>query len=115
MNIHIVDSALIARGRQSFRSCVLQYLGNDNPCRESGVGMIPGAIVAAIEMGIVSPEGIAKTVGRVTRCWDTTVGEVLETLEDPRVEGRLWAWCDRSQRYHLVDNTNRKPITIMTN
>jgi hypothetical protein len=115
MNIHIIDTALVARGRSAFRSCVRQYLGQEDADRERGFGMIPGAIVAAIEMGIVIPREIAKTVARVTRCRDTTVAEVLEALGAPWVEDRLWAYDEADERYYLVGDERGKLISIMTN
>jgi hypothetical protein len=119
MNIYVIDEALVDQGRAAFSKGARQYLcGSAVPgyqvakARKGGIQIVPGAIVAALELGLRTEEEIVPTVAKISRCWPTTVSAILETLAEDRVADRLWAQ-NPDGTYRVTRNAKFKPFTIM--
>ncbi len=98
MNICILNSSLIEKGRQSYRAAILQYLGNSEYGRSGGPEYVPGSVVAIIESGIVDEDELVSVAAKVTRCKKSTVLEILENLSG--TDDLLWS-KNRMGRYYL--------------
>ncbi len=113
MQIITVDNQLIEAGRASFESCLRQYLSYGDTERTSGIKVIPGAIVAALEAGLTRSRDIIRAAARVSRCRGNTVYQVLTELGAPSFKNRLWERY-HEDRYRLVHKENRDAFLIMT-
>lgn len=104
MQIHTITPVLIDQGRAVFelgKSCGLA----------KGFSIVPGAIIAAIENGLVTAPDIERTVSLYSRCRATTVATVLESLSTNVNSHGLWGQrADGS--FHLVDQPV-VPFTIL--
>lgn len=119
MNIFTVTDELINNGRQAFSAGVRQYLGGpglpfyeEDMGRETGVAVVPGAIVAALEFGVCYDQEIIPMVSRVSRCRWSTVSTILEALSEETVPDRLWA-RDENGMCELVQSDGRKPFSVI--
>lgn len=119
MQILTIDAELVARGRAAFSAGTRQYLcGREVPGyakslrRGGGVAVVPGAIVAAIELGLCTSDEIVPTVARVSRCRKSTVSTILNELATDRVTDQLWA-VKPDGTYRLVRTVDPKPFTLI--
>jgi hypothetical protein len=95
--IHITDQ-LLAAGRSAFEKYSLAMIaGPEAPSfeaafdRQTGLTVVPGAIMACLERGITRELDIICAVARISRCRRVTVEAVLRGLtgSDPAVH--LWS------------------------
>ena len=119
MNIFTVNEELINNGRQAFSAGVRQYLGGpslpfyeEDMGRDTGVAVVPGAIVAALEFGVRLDQEIIPMVSRVSRCRCSTVSTILEALSEETVPDRLWE-RDENGVCQLIRNDGRKPFSVI--
>ena len=120
MQIFTLNQALIDHGRAAFELSSLQFLSGPNASvnradrwRGGGIGIVPGAIVAAIDRGLTTPEAIVPAIARLSRCRDSTVITLLETLGRDDVPDRLWS-LGADGSYALTDRAVWQPITVVT-
>lgn len=120
MYVFTVTEALINKGKEAFAAGVRQYLGGPNSPfyedelgRDSGVAVVPGAIVAALESGAAHEEEIIPMVTRVSRCRWSTVATILEALSKETIPDRLWAQAENG-RFELVQNGERNSFSVIT-
>jgi hypothetical protein len=120
MQIFTIDQHLIDRGRVAFHLAALQFMCGPNSSvytagrrRLGGLAVVPGAVVAAIEMGLNTTEEIVPAVARATRCWPSTITAVLEGLGKDGVPDRLWA-SNANGTFRLIDHAAITPFTVMT-
>jgi hypothetical protein len=71
--------------------------------RATGLGVVPGAILACIEQGIISEDEIVNAVSRASRCRRSTVRSVLAAITGGEPE-RFMCKCDPQGRYQLHDS-----------
>jgi hypothetical protein len=112
MPIYTLNPSTVAHGVEAFRDSIRQYLGSACIGRNDGAAVIPGAIAATIRAGITDERDIINIVTRVSRCREPKVSDILHSLADDRIAGRLWAH-HRTGAFHARGNLNRTPAAFM--
>lgn len=109
MHIIHLDDKSIAAGKAAFslyRAAVMCGPSADiydpGMWRDTGIAIIPGAILACIAQGMTTKDEIVSAVARVSRCKRTTVETVLGALTGADPERNLWGL--RDQRYYDLRN-----------
>lgn len=111
MQVMLFNQETITAGRQSFTAGMYEAAVRTRRercvARSKGVQAVPGAIVAALEMGLTFANNIVPAVSRVTGCRRSTVRTVLETLGGESFADRLWKPSDKAGYYRLLRVTPR--------
>jgi len=109
--IHITD-ATIAAGKaafQSYRTACLCGPSADIYAqglrRQTGLAVIPGAIVACIEQGMTTEDEILNGVARLSLCRRSTVRSVLVGLSGDDPERNLWC-ADKNGTFKRLGRSN---------
>lgn len=111
MKIIHLDGEALKAGRSAFNdymaamvcgpSSDIYYCGTS---RDTGLNVIPGAIAACIEQGLIGEDAIVRAVARVSRCTRSTVLEVLYALCGTHQGRHLWSQ-DSSGDFHTVPDS----------
>ena len=120
MQVLTINQGVVDSGRTAYHLAALQFMCGPNSSvytagkrRLGGLPVVPGAIVAAIEMGFTTSYEIVPAVARATRCWETTIHSVLEELGSDAVPDRLWSIMPNGT-YRLTDRLSMMPFTVFT-
>ncbi len=75
--------------------------------RQTGLTIVPGAIVACIKNGMMTEDEIVNAVARLSRCKRSTVQKVLVGLSGEDPEHYLWC-CDQRGDFRLIAHGRAK-------
>jgi hypothetical protein len=107
MQIIPLNQEALDEGRAAFRGYLAAQLCGrysmvyeDGLARATGPRILPGAICACIEQGIMTEAEIVHAVARVSRCWHSTVDLVLNELTGADPEVHLWGIEDGNFYVH---------------
>jgi hypothetical protein len=105
--IHLTD-ATIAAGKSAFNSYRAAVMCGPSAAayvpglrRQTGLAVMPGAILACIEQGMITEDEILNGVARLSRCRRSMVLSVLIGLRGGDPEVHLWR-ADRTGNYHVL-------------
>lgn len=119
MEIITLTRDAVDRGRVAFHLAALQFMCGPNASpystvkrRKGGLPVVPGAIVAAIEMGFTTPFEIVPAVARATRCLESTIVSVLEGLGSDEIPDRIWS-ANPNGSYRLMEPSALTPFTVL--
>jgi hypothetical protein len=108
MHIIHLTAATIAAGKSAFNSYRAAVMCGPSAAayvpglrRQTGLVVVPGAILACIEQGMVTEDEILNGVARVSRCSRSTVLSVLIKLSGVDPEVHLWR-ADRNGNYRAL-------------
>lgn len=109
MNIIKLDTVTLDKGKSAFalycagRTCgETSAIYADAAQRETGLKVIPGAIIACIERGMNSADEIINAVARTSRCKRSTVTSILDGLNGDDPSQHLWRRQD--DRFDVLPN-----------
>lgn len=98
MNIIHLDTETLKEGKSAFNDYMAAVVCGpsakiywDGMTRGTGLEVVPGAIVACIERGLVGEDEIVNAAARVSRCTRSTVLYVLYALCGTDPERDLWS------------------------
>jgi hypothetical protein len=121
MNIFTITEQTIVRGKASFEtymSAVVCGPGtwayDAKPMRETGVELVPGAIVGCIEAQIDANDNIVGAVARITKCRRSTVRACLKALTGENPREHLWYVHESRLKLHRrpVSETRTPPVLL---
>lgn len=108
MHIIYLTAATIAAGKSAFNSYRAAVMCGPSAAayipglrRQTGLVVVPGAILACIEQGMVTEDEILNGVARLSRCRRSTVLSVLIQLSGGDPDIHLWR-ADRAGNYHAL-------------
>jgi hypothetical protein len=118
MQIMTINQTVVDYGRTAYHLAALQFMCGPKSsvylsgrCRRGGLAVVPGAIVAAIEMGFTTSFEIVPAVARATRCWESTIKTILDELGRDDIPDRLWS-ANPNGTYSLTDRPAAMPFTV---
>ena len=80
-------------------------------CRRTGLSVVPGAIIACIEQGMIEENEIVNAVARVSLCRRSTVSDVLFALCGTDPDLNLWSATGRGD--FEANNTSRANVILI--
>ncbi len=98
MNIIHLDTETLKAGKSAFNEYMAAVVCGpsakiyyDGMIRATGLEVVPGAILACMEQGLVGEDEIVNAAARVSRCTRSTVLSVLYTLCGTDAGRHLWS------------------------
>ena len=108
--IHLTD-ATVESGKSAFNSYRAAVICGPSANayvpglrRQTGLAVVPGAICACIEQGMITEDEIVNGVARLSRCRRSTVLSVLVELSGDDPQRHLWR-VDRAGKFHTLSRS----------
>lgn len=118
MNIIKLDTATLDMGKATLalycagRTCGdTSAIYSDAVQRETGMKVIPGAIIGCIERGMNTADEILNAVARTSRCKRSTVSAILDGLNGGDPSQHLWRCAD--DQFEVLPNCHHRKSGIL--